>query len=83
MADKSSVISDKDATCELLKNPEVQEWGAGLPPHTDLEKIVSMDTCDHYRVFAELEKVLVAPLKLNEDCTHQISPPDQKMLVEK
>ena len=68
---------------ELLKTPEVQLWGSSTPPHTDLHKIVSMDTSDHYRIFAELEKILVSPQKLAEDCTHQLSAADQKMLIEK
>ena len=72
-----------EATVELLKTAEVQEWGACIPPHTDLNKIVSMDTNDHYRIYAQLEKVLVAPQKLAEDCTHQISVKDQKLLIQK
>ncbi|KAA0186844.1 hypothetical protein HAZT_HAZT008261 [Hyalella azteca] len=42
-----------------------------------------MDTSDHYRRFAEFEKILVAPYKLAEDCTHQISTRHQKLLIEK
>ncbi|KAF2355441.1 Acidic fibroblast growth factor intracellular-binding protein [Trinorchestia longiramus] len=76
-------LSVGEATAELLKTSEVQEWGTGLPLHTDLQKIVAMDTNDHYRRFSEFEKILVAPFKLADECTHQISARHQKLLIEK
>uniref|UniRef100_A0A6A7FSD2 Acidic fibroblast growth factor intracellular-binding protein-like n=2 Tax=Hirondellea gigas TaxID=1518452 RepID=A0A6A7FSD2_9CRUS len=76
-------LSVVEAVTELLKTPEVQEWGAIIPPHTDLTKIVAMDTNDHYRIFYELEKVLMSPQKLSHHCTHQISVQHQKILIER
>ena len=81
--DSLKTYAVSEATAELLKTSEVQEWGACIPPHTDLVKIVSMDTNDHYRIFSELEKVLMAPHKLSEACTHQISTKHQKLLIER
>lgn len=77
------VIAVGEATLELLRTSEVQEWGSDLPPHTDLQKIVAMDTSDHYRTFAEFEKVFATPYKIDEDCSHQISSRQKKFLIER
>lgn len=45
--------------------------------------LLTSDTCDHYRTFGMLEKLLLQPCKLAEEWTFQMDPSVQKMIIEK